>query len=501
MAGKKRVRFRGTKPTSKRLEADILDRSKKLADEPSILRPMCAGNCRKCSFDKTFKLIDSYQGIKGNADALIKEASRGSDDIAKAYAGTISLNAAGTVPMLATAKLAGEPVSFAVRGLVGNDKLIGCQYYTDSKKRLLLYNNFIKKNKLHLYSFEEGLVCSNKPNMPEDYLYDAFWDTPYEFENDGLQCKHESPATLVIKIKSLDEEIRICRNCAKDVSTLQFIVSKISANDPLDDIEVYIEHKYHNESTEGRDIIKKDLLEKYMVGAHTDASLINVITKDKLGELKSAAVATYIVGTKNYGSDLKTFISDLTGSSNEIDALEAYLSAVPSAVIIKTGKASEALSMLWTDNWKDIIAKFTSESVAESMGNLSKSVPGPVLDEAHRKYIMSGVSSEYPEFKRAGKITLLSDRLAKAFKVGGGDLVYSEINSISPKDSKSRVMCKSFLIATGHNGEVAWKMTSDESEYADYLLPFVKNLIDAPPAKYSEAMGTLLTASGCGESI
>ncbi|MDR1955123.1 MAG: hypothetical protein LBP82_04145, partial [Candidatus Methanoplasma sp.] len=172
MAQKKRLRMRGVKQTPKRLEEEILERSRKLADDPALLRPMCAGNCRKCLFDKTFKAIDGISRYKDDADALLKFASKGSDDMVKAYAGTISLSAAGKIPMLATAAIAGEKVPFAVRGSVGNDKLIGCQYYDDPKIRLLYYNAFIKKNKLHLYSFHDGLVCANLPKMPEDYLYE-----------------------------------------------------------------------------------------------------------------------------------------------------------------------------------------------------------------------------------------------------------------------------------------------------------------------------------------
>ena len=147
MPQKRRLRMRGVKHSSKRKEDELLEVSRTLADDPGLLRPQCAGGCRKCVFDKTFKNIDSLQKIRGHPDALIKEASKfGGDDIYRAYAGTISLAAAGSVPMLGTATLGGEKISYAVRGTVGADKLIGCQYYTDPKIRILLYNQVIKKN-------------------------------------------------------------------------------------------------------------------------------------------------------------------------------------------------------------------------------------------------------------------------------------------------------------------------------------------------------------------
>ena len=205
----RRARFRGVKRTNKRLENDILERSRNLWENPAILRPKCAGNCRKCAFDKTFKKIDKLDKYKNSSEALIKYAGKGSDDIFKAYAATASLYAAGSVPYMATAKLAGEDVLFVQRGAVGNDKLIGCQHYNDPKIRLLLYNAFAKKKGLLLYSFEDELVCSNYPNMPEDYIYDTFWESPYEFPDDELECPHTKEAALVIYIKSAKKRVQV----------------------------------------------------------------------------------------------------------------------------------------------------------------------------------------------------------------------------------------------------------------------------------------------------
>ena len=101
MAEKKRLRMRGVKQASKREEGDILGRANELAQNPGVLRPMCAGNCRKCIFDKVFKDIDKIGKYRGDEKTLIKLAGRGFNDIAKAYAGTISVDAAGKMPHVA----------------------------------------------------------------------------------------------------------------------------------------------------------------------------------------------------------------------------------------------------------------------------------------------------------------------------------------------------------------------------------------------------------------
>ncbi len=500
MAGKRRLRMRGVKHSSKRLEDDLLDRARTLADNPGLIRPQCAGNCRKCVFDKTFKNIDALQKIRNNKDALVKEASKlGGDEIYRAYAGTISLAAEGSIPMLASGMLGGEKVSYAVRGTVGAPYLIGCQYYDDPRKRMLLYGSIIKKNKLHLYSFGEDVVCSDVPNMPEDYLYDTFWETPYEFPDDGLTCGHESSAVLEIHVKSLDETVRICDGCAKDVSTLMYLVSRLAAVDPLDDITVSVRHKYHSAGESDLEPITGDRLKDYMVGKVTDAGLLSSIKRSKIGDLRGGDTATYIIGTRNYGSSLDDFIADLSGDDGQKASLKRFLSENNRAVILKTNKLSEAYNLLWESDWKGLITAHTDSRTADAMGDMSKAQPMAALEKAHSIFVSADVVASLPEFRKPGPMTTVADKLAKASKVGGGNMVVDTISKTSLKDSKARVMAAAFAIEAGM--DVPVKLTADETDFANYLVPFVRNVVEAQGEKYRDAMNTLLTASSANERV
>lgn len=501
MAPKKRLRMRGVKQTPKRLEEEILERSNNLANDPGLLRPMCAGKCRKCAFDKSFKIIDSYSNYKDDADALIKFASRGADDLAKAYAGTISLSAAGKIPMLATATIAGEKVPYAIRGVVGNDKLIGCQYYTDPKLRLLYYNNFIKRNKLHLYSFDGGLVCSDSPNMPEDYLYDAFWQSPYEFKDDGLNCGHEGTLALEIKIKSLGETIRICESCAKDVSTIQFLISRLCAIDPLDDFEVTVSHKYHTASKSGTEKIEGDELKKYLRGQLNDRTLLQSIKKIKLGELKESEEATYIIGTANYGSDLDKFMSAVTGPENEKNTIRRFLTDNNASLVLKTGKTNEVITHLWDNYWKELLVAHTDIETANRYKEKPKQTANLVLDEAYGIFISADIVASLPEFRKPGRITRLADAFAKAAKINGVQQVVNTMNNEPLKDSKSRAVAGAFVKACDKNASLPIKLNADETDFMEFLTPFAEQLVGASGEKYREAMNTFLTATSSGESV
>jgi len=500
-AKKRRVRMRGVKHTSKKLEEDILERSRNLADNPGLIRPQCAGNCRKCHFDKTFKAIDSLQKIRNNPDALIKEASKMfNDDITKAYAGTISLAAAGSVPLLASAKLGDETVSYAVRGNIGADKMIGCQYYTDPKIRLLLFNQFIKKNGLYLYSFEDTMVCSDSYNMPEDYLYDTFWETPYEFPDDGLECGHDAAAVLEIEIKSLGQTIKICENCARNVSTVQFLMSRVSCNDPQKDLAVRVRHKFHKEGEKDYEEIPDDKIKDYMMGKITDSALIGEIKRSKLGDLRGSDTATYIIGTKNYGSSLDGFIGDLIGDEPYKACLKKFLSENPRTIIVKNNKLIDVLNHIWENDYKGLIEAYTDSDTAAKMGDQSKNQPLQSLESAHDIQISASVVDSLPVFKKPGHMTVLADTLAKAAKVGGEQMVVKTLPNVGLKNNRSRSLAASFVMATGAT-DMPIKLSKEEKDFADYLLPFAKAVVAANGDKYRDTMNTLLTASGSGEKV
>lgn len=495
----KRLHIRGVKQPSKRLEDDVIGRAKDLADNPGLLRPLCAGNCRKCVFDKVFKDIDKYAKYRGDEQALIKMASKGLDSMAKAYAGTISVAAAGKVPLMATAVIGGQRVPYVVRGTVPAPLLIGCQHYDDPKLRLLYYNGLIKKQGLHLYSWGDKAVCSDTPNMPEDYLYDTWWETPYKFDADGIDCGHEGNVSLNIGVKSCGCTIHICSDCAKDVSTLAYIVSRLSAEDPLDDISVWVQSKYHSEGSDGKHAVTGDQLKQYMLGKTTDRALIESVRRSDLSDLASSGSLTLISGDRNYGSDLDSFISGLSGTDGEKELLKSFLSGNPRSVVIKSGKASEAVAGLWSADWKGLIAAATSAEFAERYSEMPRLPAADAIAEARRAFISKDVIEDLPAFRRPGPMTQAADSLAKAAKVGGLTMVEETAAGIPMRDSKSKGLAAGFALACG--GSVPQTFSKDEKEFAEFLVPFIKQVIGASGEKYREDMNTLLMALSCGEKV
>src|SRR5512138_3568854 len=124
----RRVRFRGAKATPKSLEKDLLEKSRMLASDPKLLMPRCTRDCRRCDLKKAQAKMAKVSERRLDPKKLEFSMNWG-DQLVRAYAATVSLHLAGKVPFLAAARTPLGEVSYAVRGKVDRNCLIGVQHY------------------------------------------------------------------------------------------------------------------------------------------------------------------------------------------------------------------------------------------------------------------------------------------------------------------------------------------------------------------------------------
>jgi hypothetical protein len=235
-----RARFRGIKKTPKNMEKEMLATSKRLADDPSMVVPRLLEEVRKSPFAYLEKALSKVQNHRDDPEKLIKLAGKG-DQFVRAYAAAISLFASGKLPYLTTANLPIGPVSFAMRGTVDREKLIGLQHFDDPDLRLLAYWDMARSDRLHIYSTEAGLFASvSGPKAPKEYVREMMDNLPYRVTEGS--CGHDRPAVRVRWV-SADREVRVCAECASDVNTAQHLMARVAALDPYDDLKVSVEHR------------------------------------------------------------------------------------------------------------------------------------------------------------------------------------------------------------------------------------------------------------------
>ncbi|MBR5998943.1 MAG: hypothetical protein IK043_00660, partial [Candidatus Methanomethylophilaceae archaeon] len=104
------------------------------------------------------------------------------------------------------------------------------------------------------------------------------------------------------------------------------------------------------------------------------------------------------------------------------------------------------------------------------------------------------------KFRHLGPVGRLADIYAKAAKVGGDVMLTEEFEKNPPRNYHSRALAKGFSLYMLGNRDFI-RCTKEEADLAKYLIPFIKQLVDSQGEDYRHNMSTLITATGCGESV
>lgn len=502
-----RLRMRGSKITPKNLEKELLAKAKKLAENPRLLIPTCQEECRRCDFEALLGKIESIARFKDEPEKLLSFANWG-DQLARAYAATISLAAAGKIPYLAVMNLPIGEVSYAVRGKVDKEKLIGVEYFDDPDLRLLAFWEIAEKRDLHLYSSSERFTCSSIAKAPADYVRDMISTAPYRIDRQN-NCPHpDSNVALRIIWKSPELTLSICQECISDVNLLHHFASRIAAREPMDDFEIEVKYDLECKSSCNKCLVKEpyqmssDLREEYFEGKIDDRTVVERFAKEKLIGLKGSGEELFVAGSKCFGSDKNAFIEQIRGSEIEKAALSGLISSTKMSIISSSDQTGKIISDLWEEHGERLLAQVASQTVLDSLKREGQSLPPTqLLQEARRLEMARGIHSSLPEYARLGEVGKYADRLARLFKTEGKSAVARIIEKEKQREHRLRAISYGFLVAIGESEGKAWQYTKEEIDFGSYLSTFASRLVQSDGDEYHDALQLIVQASGSIEKI
>ncbi|HHT75163.1 MAG: hypothetical protein ACOX80_05490 [Methanomassiliicoccaceae archaeon] len=500
----RRARFRGVKKTPKTLEKDILERSRRLAEDPELLMPECARNCRRCTIRKSVDKMHKVAAKKDDPKKL-EFAMNWGDQLVRAYAATISLAEAGKVPYLAAAKTPMGDVSYAVRGKVERDKLIGVQNFDHPELRLMAFWKIAEHDRLHMYSMEDHIFCSpDGPDPPAQYVEEAISLLPYEMD-DEHRCPHrDAVERLRVRWKSANVALEICPDCAGDVNTLHVLASRIAAADPTDDFEFDVPFELHGEGCDltHESRVSADLAARYRRGEMTDAAFLKENAAERLKRIRESGKEIYIIGETCLGSDRSAFLSRLRGGEAEIEAVSGFLADHPMAVVTRSDQAANLLADLWADHSRELLAQVASPETLEQLAKEGRELtPAQAVAEAKRMERSRGITAQLPRFAGLGPAASHADRLARVYLTEGKAAVIRLITKSRGSSHDLRSVSYAFLVAMGEDSSLSWQFTREEMDFGNYLSPFVQRLMSSTGDEYHEALHLLLEAAGSGEKV
>jgi len=495
-----KYRMRGVKNTPKVLERDLIENAKKLVADPELIIPKCSGEeCRKCRFAKVRKKLMKVQGYHDNPDKLVKLASKG-DQMVRAYAATISLAASGKIPYLSSAQLPTGEVSFAVRGTVDKEKLIGMQHFDDPDLRLLIYWDMARKYDLHIYSTEKGVFCSaTGPKAPKEYVDEML----KAIECEGPQgCGHSGESHIVVKWKSAGRDIVMCHECIDDGNVVHDLSSRIAAPDHTDDFQSDVNVKFDCKADKCGKCDTSggvgELAERHRKGEVNDQEFLAQASDKKRLALREKGA--YVLGSECYGEDLDKFLANVKGSELEMKALTGLLKAHKMGVVSDGNVAGKIIADLWPKNATIMLQAVSSEEVAGKLKDRTDIAPSLLLVEANRMELAKSVDGSLPMYHALGDIGKLADALARAYKTEGRDAVLRIAERSKGKDHRSKSVCYAFFKAIGETSK-SWQFNKQEADFGEYLSQFATQMLNAKGQEYDEALKNLVTVSGANETV
>jgi hypothetical protein len=495
---------------TKSQEKKLIENAKQLQKNPFVVIPDCSDKACEKYFSKVVKRIEKVKSFKEDTDKLEKYANK--KGIEAALAGTLLLAISEKAPYLGVLPFPTGDITFAQRGKASKEKLVGFQHFDDPVLRILAVKDIAYKKKLHIYSWDNGFVCSGKtPQPPQAFIDFIIQKLHLNCKNLVCTCSHlekekvkekQLLKTYYLRIfwKSAGLIIGLCTDCARSTKNTMFTISKyMVTTDISDDFEIDVIAEVIHQS-EKDSLQKTEYINEYLSGNLTDSELITKNIKTRKEKITQSDEKILVYNEISYGSDVQGFMDVIKPKAYEKDALEYVLEQIDEPLVLKDTTANKILEMYWKKHGYDFLKSIIKDKkMAESFFKLDET-PSTILKTVYEYKNRQDILIQLPQFSALPPLASYADMIARTYRTFGQKKALSEIKK-HPDTPKGKSIAYAFLLSLKQEKDVQWKYSKEEIEYGEYLKTYAKKLLEIEPKKYAETLQLLLTASGSNEKV
>jgi len=525
---RKKGRKTNIRTPAKSMERELVHRAELLAKDPGRALPKIVPPCTKDPFAGVRKKMEAISRFADDDKKLERLAKRG-DNIVRAYAGTLMLAAAGKAPYLATINLPQGEVMYAMRGKVPKEKLAGMQWFDHPRYRLLLYLDLaVRRPHLHFYSTKDVLYCSCKePRPPAEYIQFAMSQPRANLTqaNEGLwTCPHVDPSAvkagkavdgtyLRLEWRSGKQVIGLCSRCAKSSkdNTLGSISAHMAVPRLEDDFDVQVLHRLEgaedcqlwNELSTMK--VDRDHIHEYVEGTLDDPGLIETHVTAVMDRLREHRGRHFVLEGRTFCEDADAFLEALSPSTEERLALEAILPQLDTPLVLDRATPSKVLTELWDEHGEEALSAVVDgdERLMEKYLKHQdvQSSPSNVLKRALVEHRKGTIISRLPDYGRLPMVARFADKVARAYRTTGTEGALRTVEKERGSEKRIKPVAYAFLLALGKEASKKWQYDRTDIDFANFLQPKARDLLEAEPGDYHDALQALLAATGSTERI
>jgi len=513
----------GARASTKAQEKALIEKGDKLLKNPDLAFPSCDGSCWFCLFKGGRRSLDKVRKFAENEKMLERLAESG-NDFSKAYAALLLLRKQGKVPYLFAVKSPFGEIAYAIRGNVKKERLIGMQHYDHPKARLIAVMDIVRDRKLHIYSFEDRMVCTGRHGTPPpgflDYVVSQL-KTDLEKHGGDHLCHHLKEAAgrkgfgsvpkLEIEWIPAGAKLQFCERCARPgENTLLTMLTFMAIPNPRAEFSFHAQGGFECigkcEACRIPDTdMDKETAEKYLHGELDDKKLIDLQTMKGIVKIRDGQTRIYLLGRKCYGKDLKRFIDAMNPNEEERVGLETILRRVKGPVIVEGETAAVMLESFWQEHGeaameavcgdKEVACELIEKYEGTKMG------PSQLLKEAIACVKQKEIIARLPVYAKLPAVARFADEMARIYFTRGKEDTARAIEKYTTEDSSVKSTAFALLLAMGIEANKSWQYMIHEVEFADYLRPAAEKFIRSTPEDYHRNLQALLSATGSTEVI
>jgi len=509
MAKKSRKRRSFARTAPKSQEKYLIENAKKLQENPFLILPTCTQDAERY-FQKLRRKLTKIHYNRSDEKKLEKLSHKKGLD--GALAGTYLLAISEKAPYLAALTFPTGDITYAQRGKADREKLIAVQHFDDPVFRLRGIKDIVLKKNLHVYSWDNGYICTGAEARPPGEFIDFIRNKlGYASEKDVIRCPH-IPADsarnkeylplnyLRIDWKSAQLTIALCENCTKSTKNTMFTISKYMLQRNLSydfDIEVVTQVAKHQVLSEAQ---KNASLQEYLSGKLTDYEFIKKISKSQEESAKTAEEKILVLDGVSYGTDVTRFVDALQPTFYEKTALEFLLTKSQEPLIVSKITPGKVLDRFWDQYGKEFLESLLDDKEKASSLFQLDDTPSNIVHLAFEYQQRRKILSQLPVYKSLPPLATFADTVARTYMTFGEKKALAEVKN-HPDSPKAKSIAYAFLLALGKGSEEKWKYSKEEIDYGEFLQDYTKKLLTVEPEKYSAVLQELLTVSGSSETI
>ena len=488
--------------TGKVREADLLERARAMADDPSLAMPICEGSCVLFSpAAAARRAIPKIHAARDDEARLNRYASRG-NELAKAYAATLLVARAEKIPYVAELRLPTGSIPYVIRGKAKPFQLAGLQNHHDRAQRLVAFFPWARKRKMHFFSADRGVVCTGRdPTPPRDFVEEEMDELELTAQPDGRRyiCRHGGSGpgrdAILLRWRSAGVEVERCAECAGKDSTIMTLLKHMAGPRLLGGFDVEARLAPLVSAAGGAAPVVPPLAEElkttYLKGLVSDAALLEGARAARASSLRAAGTRAYIAGERSFGDDVDAFLAALAPSPAEDRALRAGLAREQGPLVLDKPTVARALAELWPAHGLAMLeAAAGGDADAARRLHKEKVAPDEAADlvrRAGREGTAKAALSSLPRYARLPAAASVADAIARAHRSGGQEAALKAAQERA-NAGKAKGVILAFLQALGGGKGQEWRYTTTDQEMAASLAPVVRRLLEASGESYHEAL-------------